>query len=177
MNRELWEKSVGFHGHECPGLAIGVRACEAAAERLGVSYSKDEEVVCITENNACGVDAVQFITGCTFGKGNLIFKDKGKQAFTFFRRDIGQGIRVVFKGVNKLGDRKKWQEYILNAPLNELFDFKTPNYECNARYAVNMQLKAVSGLKMGKRYAWTVFVNQIINGRTNSIFMSTKCYI
>ncbi|HHZ01176.1 MAG TPA: formylmethanofuran dehydrogenase [Tissierellia bacterium] len=129
MNRELWEKSVGFHGHECPGLAIGVRACEAAAERLGVSYSKDEEVVCITENNACGVDAVQFITGCTFGKGNLIFKDKGKQAFTFFRRDIGQGIRVVFKGVNKLGDRKKWQEYILNAPLNELFDFKTPNYE------------------------------------------------
>ena len=64
-------------------LVIGVRACEAAAERLGVSYSKDEEVVCITENNACGVDAVQFITGCTFGKGNLIFKDKGKQAFTF----------------------------------------------------------------------------------------------
>ena len=83
MNRELWDKCVGFHGHECPGLAIGFRACEAAVEKLGVSFSKDEEVVCITENNACGVDAVQLITGCTFGKGNLIFKDKGKQAFTF----------------------------------------------------------------------------------------------
>ena len=70
MNRELWDKCVGFHGHECPGLAIGFRACEAAVEKLGVSFSKDEEVVCITENNACGVDAVQLITGCTFGKGN-----------------------------------------------------------------------------------------------------------
>jgi formylmethanofuran dehydrogenase subunit E len=51
--------------------------------------------LCITENNACGVDAVQYITGCTFGKGNLIFKDK--QPFTFFRRDTREGIRIVLK--------------------------------------------------------------------------------
>ena len=23
MNQELWEKAVAFHGHACPGLAIG----------------------------------------------------------------------------------------------------------------------------------------------------------
>ena len=129
MNRDLWDKCEGSHGHECPGLAIGFRACEAAVEKLGVSFSKDEEVVCITENNACGVDAVQLITGCTFGKGNLIFKDKGKQAFTFFRRDTGQGIRIVFRGINMSGDRKERQEYILKAPLDDLFDYKPPKYD------------------------------------------------
>lgn len=23
MKKELWERAVDFHGHECPGLAIG----------------------------------------------------------------------------------------------------------------------------------------------------------
>jgi len=128
VEKELWEKCVAFHGHECPGLAIGFRACEAAIKKLNLSFSKDEEVVCVTENNACGVDAVQYITGCTFGKGNLIYRDRGKQAFTFFRRDTNEGIRIVLKAFNHSNDRKKWQEYLLNAPLEEIFDFKTPTY-------------------------------------------------
>ena len=45
-----------------------------------------EEVVCITENDACGVDAVQVITGCTMGKGNLIYRGTGKMVFSFFNR-------------------------------------------------------------------------------------------
>lgn len=28
MNRQLWEKSVEFHGHHCPGLFIGVRVSQ-----------------------------------------------------------------------------------------------------------------------------------------------------
>ena len=71
MDRELWNQCVEFHGHECPGLAIGFRASEIAMERMGLSFSEDEEIVCITENNACGVDAVQWITSCTVGKGNF----------------------------------------------------------------------------------------------------------
>ena len=26
MNQELWEKAAAFHGHKCPGLAIGFKA-------------------------------------------------------------------------------------------------------------------------------------------------------
>lgn len=63
MNQELWKICVEFHGHECPGLAIGFRACEIAMEKLNLKFSKDEEIVCVTENDACGVDAVQVITG------------------------------------------------------------------------------------------------------------------
>ena len=61
MNRQIWEKLL-LSRHECPGLAIGVKACEAAKEKLGLDFSPDEQVVCVTENDACGVDAVQVLT-------------------------------------------------------------------------------------------------------------------
>ena len=92
-----YEKMVAFHGHSCPGLAIGYRMTVAAMAFLAQYRSEDEELVAITENNACGVDALQFISGCTFGKGNLIFKDYGKQAYTFYARKSGRGVRVVLR--------------------------------------------------------------------------------
>ena len=55
----------------------------------------DEEVVAVVETDMCGVDAIQYLTGCTFGKGNLIHLDYGKNAFTFYRRSDGRGMRVV----------------------------------------------------------------------------------
>ncbi len=42
----------------------------------------------------CGVDAVQFLTGCTFGKGNLVHRDHRKNAYTFIRRSDGKAVRV-----------------------------------------------------------------------------------
>jgi formylmethanofuran dehydrogenase subunit E len=45
----------------------------------------------------CALDAVQFLTGCSFGKGNLIHKDYGKSGFTFFNRDTGKGFRALFR--------------------------------------------------------------------------------
>lgn len=43
----------------------------------------------------CGVVGVQFLTGCTFGKGNLIYPDYGKNAYTFVRRYDGRAIRMT----------------------------------------------------------------------------------
>ena len=95
MDAGLWNKAVAFHGHECPGLAIGFKACEAARSRLGLGASPDEEIVCVTENDACGVDAVQALLSCTFGKGNLIYRGTGKQAFSFFERSSGRKPRIA----------------------------------------------------------------------------------
>jgi len=135
MIQNNWERCVEFHGHSCPGLAIGYRACEAARERLDLRFSKDEELVCVTENDACGVDAVQLLTGCTMGKGNLLYKATGKMAFSFFCRASGANIRVIFKLGFPPGnmDRAAWQEHILRAPLDELFDFKEPHYDPPAK--------------------------------------------
>lgn len=89
---------VNFHGHSCPGLAMGYRMSTAAMKALGLCRSGDEEVVAIVENDACGVDALQCVTGCTFGKGNLVFRDYGKSVYTLFSRKSGRGVRVVFHG-------------------------------------------------------------------------------
>lgn len=86
-----------FHGHICPGLTIGYIAAKTGIEELCADRDIDEELVTIVENDACGVDAVQVITGCTIGKGNLIFKDYGKQAFTFICRGSGKAVRVLLK--------------------------------------------------------------------------------
>jgi formylmethanofuran dehydrogenase subunit E len=83
---------ISFHGHTCPGLALGYRVALCALNQLG-DRAADEELVAIVENNSCAVDAIQVVTGCTFGKGNLIFKDYGKQVYTFLRRP-SQNIRA-----------------------------------------------------------------------------------
>ena len=83
-----------FHGHVCPGSAIGYHAAEIAIKELSSSRSEDEEFLTIVENDSCSVDAIQVVTGCTFGKGNLIFKDHGKQVFTFVNRNTGDALRV-----------------------------------------------------------------------------------
>ena len=92
----LWEKAVDFHGHSCPSLALGVVASEIVLEEFG-KRAKDEELVCIVENDACGVDAIQVILGCTFGKGNLIHRDYGKAVYTFFNRRTEKAIRLSRK--------------------------------------------------------------------------------
>ncbi len=72
---------------------MGIRAAEVALREVG-PHSSDEEVVALTETNMCGVDTIQYLTGCTFGKGNLIHLDYGKNAYTFIRRSDGRAVRV-----------------------------------------------------------------------------------
>ncbi len=101
ISPELIKATINFHGHSCPGLAIGIRAAELAINRFG--RSMDEEIVAVVETDMCAVDAIQFLLGCTFGKGNLIHLDYGKSAFTFHRRQRGKSIRIVARP-NAIGD-------------------------------------------------------------------------
>ena len=123
-----WEKAMEFHGHACPGLAIGVKAVEAAKEKMGITFSADEEVVCVTENDACGVDAVQVLTGCTMGKGNIIYRGTGKMAFSFFNRKNGDSLRMIIKPFAEEMEREERQAYILNTPADEIFNFMKPTF-------------------------------------------------
>ncbi|MGI6286297.1 FmdE family protein [Neomoorella humiferrea] len=92
-----WERAVAFHGHRCPGLAIGYRAAKIALRELAAARAGDEELVAIVETDACGVDAIQVLTGCTLGKGNLLYRDYGKHAFTVANRQSGAAVRVAMK--------------------------------------------------------------------------------
>ena len=148
-----------FHGHLCPGLAIGIRVAEKAIQEMG-QRPGDEEVVAIVETDNCAVDAIQFITGCTFGKGNLIHLPYGKNAFRFIRRADGKAIRILVKPnfgksltpeqdqiMKKYFDpqatpqekelaeqlRQAQIEHILTAPLEDLVQVQTIKAELPAR--------------------------------------------
>lgn len=160
-----WEIAVDFHGHSCPGLAIGFRATELAMEALGAKRAVDEELLAIVENNACGVDAVQTLAGCSFGKGNLLFRDFGKQVYTFVRRRDGAAVRVAVKygsnfdpdysglkerigsGMASLEDRKRYPaamkkriQNILNAG-EDVFEVKKVNLALPAAAAIYQTLQ------------------------------------
>lgn len=95
----MWQRCRDFHGHECPGLALGYLGTRLALAKLReTDRAEDEELVAVVENDACFVDAVQVVTGCTFGKGNFLHKDYGKIALTLFSRRSGRGVRVALKG-------------------------------------------------------------------------------
>ena len=115
---------VQFHGHKCPGLAMGFRMAGEAMEALSSLRADDEELVAIVENDACGVDALQCVTGCTFGKGNLLFRDHGKQVYTVYARNSRSGVRVVFHGQgipdDIRQDRPALADWILSAPAEEI---------------------------------------------------------
>ncbi len=95
--KQLWDKCVAFHGHSCGGLTIGFKASLLAIRLLGITFSADEEIVCVSENDACGVDAIQVIFSCTVGKGNLLFHITGKSAYNFYDRKTGRSVRLLLK--------------------------------------------------------------------------------
>lgn len=97
QSSEDWKKAVDFHGHVCPGLAIGFKAAQAGMQWLKEHRAADEELVAIVETDSCGTDAVQVLTGCTFGKGNFIFQDRGKNVYSFVSRSSGNGVRIALR--------------------------------------------------------------------------------
>ena len=97
ISMKQFSEVTKFHGHVCPGSAIGYKASEAGLNELKSNESQDEELVAIVENDSCAVDAVQVLTGCTFGKGNLLFVDHGKQVYTFINRTTEDAVRVSLK--------------------------------------------------------------------------------
>lgn len=119
-----WEKCVAFHGHECGGLTIGYKAAIYAEKLLNITFSEDEEVVCISENDACGVDAIQVLLGCSVGKGNLLFHMRGKQAFSFYNRKTGKSVRLVLREKPEGMSREESFAYYQNTEPEDMFDVK-----------------------------------------------------
>lgn len=162
LSTEDFKKCISFHGHLCPGLTLGYLASKAGMDWLKQNRSEDEEIVAIVETDACCADAVQVLTGCTFGKGNFIYKDHGKFVFTFLSRKTGDGIRISLKenpvrnepeffelmkkfmnntATNEertLFNQKKMERTnkLLETPFEALFDMKPVNMEIPSKAKV-----------------------------------------
>ena len=119
-----WERCKAFHGHECGGLTIGYKAALYAEELLDIKFSEDEQLVCIAENDACGLDAILVLLGCTVGKGNLLFHITGKQAFSFYNRLNGKSVRLVLRPKPEGMTKEQSFEYFQSLEPAKMFDVK-----------------------------------------------------
>ena len=122
---ERWAQCVEFHGHECSGLVIGYKAALYAEEVLGLGPSVDEEIVTVSECDACCVDAFQKMFSCTVGKGNLIFHMTGKWAFTFFDRKRDKALRLALNYYDG-DDVDAADDYYFDADYHDLFRVTEP---------------------------------------------------
>ena len=147
-----FEDVVDFHGHVCPGLALGYRVSIFALKELG-ERADDEELVAIVENNSCAVDAVQVITGCTFGKGNLIFKDYGKQVYTFIKRPSDNGLRisVEWKSTGDTEEEKHmWDRYMKGDRSDEMLKIIHNRRSRKIEMILSLEDKELLKVKKGK---------------------------
>ncbi|MFX0104135.1 MAG: FmdE family protein [Candidatus Hodarchaeota archaeon] len=122
--KELMEKAVRFHGHICPGLTIGVLVAKYVLDH-GNNYSPNEELVVVVENDNCSVDALQVLLGTTFGKGNLIHQDYGKNNYSFYDRRTEKSFRLALKS-GRFGDKKLSRDeriqLLLNSQPEDIFN-------------------------------------------------------
>jgi formylmethanofuran dehydrogenase subunit E len=163
------ERAVQFHGHVCPGLLMGLRAAEFALAYLDTDRDYDEELIAVVENDSCAVDAIQAVLGCTFGKGNLIFKDYGKQVYTIISREQKKAVRLSakmgtregpdyerFRALNareNLSDEEETErenlrgvlfEDIMSRPFETLFDYREVELEIPERARIHQTIKCDS---------------------------------
>lgn len=167
MKDKDFKKVAEFHGHVCPGLAYGYRVAKAALRELG-EKAKDEEIVSIVENDSCAVDAIQVLVGSTFGKGNLIFKDYGKQVYTFISRKTGKGLRISvdFKGYKESGkDKAVWDKF--------LFGNKSTNIMKEVRRIKNRKIEII--LKTPDRDLLTIKPVKVKLPEEAKIYPAVRC--
>lgn len=91
FDQQALDRAVALHRSLCPGLAVGIKAGQLAVDELGEG---PDDLVAVVESDMCAVDGVQAVTGCTLGNRNLVLRDWGKNAYTFWRRSDGKAIRI-----------------------------------------------------------------------------------
>ncbi len=122
LTADVVQQAVEFHGHMCPGLALGLRVAELALAEFG-RHGPENELVAVVETDMCPVDAIQLLTGCTFGRGNLVYLDYGKNVFTFARPAGGKALRIAIRPEGWQGQKSDPQalsQAILAGPLDRL---------------------------------------------------------
>ena len=94
-----------YHGHLCPGMALGYRATQVALAQLypGEIPPRGDEFVVSGIPRACPVDAISYLTGARYGKGsegafngNLAFdKTIGASSYIFASMSTGKAIKLT----------------------------------------------------------------------------------
>ena len=111
LEKELWEKCIEFHGHECGGIAAGFRAALYAKKVLG----HVDHVTAYTKK--CPVDAFPVVLGCSRENGRLTVENIERVEFIFENEE--RSLHVAVK--SKPNGAPQGSRYWLEATDDELF--------------------------------------------------------
>lgn len=89
----------------------GLRVGAAAMNALGVEHIGDSFLHAILElgDNHCATcfaDGIQVITGCTYGKGNIVKSHKGKWGVTLIDKRTIRAVRLTLRAEAMLANKK-----------------------------------------------------------------------
>ncbi len=130
LDRILEEASI-LHSHVGPFLALGVKAGLRAIEVLGYEPFKMRAKLILMEKRVpytCFADGIQFITGCTLGKGNIEIVEGNDFKAIFILKPKVLELKIKSEVLNELENCKNKLEAeakkIMKASLYEFFEEK-----------------------------------------------------
>ncbi|AHF06756.1 formylmethanofuran dehydrogenase subunit E family protein [Desulfitobacterium metallireducens] len=83
VEKTPWEQVTDFHGHTCPGIAIGYRVAVLAQKEMGIRPTSDSELLIKAESRSCALDAFQIINKATIGRKALMIEDTHQPIYWF----------------------------------------------------------------------------------------------
>ena len=122
--QKIWKESVKFHGKSYSTLALGVRVCDAALQKLNLKEPGTDRLVCVSEHDGCCVDAIQIGLHCTAGAKHLLYYKTGKLIFTVYDLETGADVRICARKEIAEDIRQMEPEAVLAAPEEALFTFE-----------------------------------------------------
>ena len=92
-----FKKVVDFHGHLCPDLVIGGKACQYIQNLISSNAFPDHKISIIAENSTSALDAIQIILGLTIGNQRLQIMDFGKHNYTIIGKNGQTGMKLSLR--------------------------------------------------------------------------------
>lgn len=123
VEKTPWEQVIDFHGHTCPGIAIGYRVAQIAVRELGIRPTPKSELTATAFTRSCAVDAFQIINHTTYGRGNLHVEEKSQHIYQFQYTETTECIQISvqpemlenLKGIRNIQNAREKQNKTLEA--------------------------------------------------------------
>lgn len=83
VDKSPWELVIDFHGHTCPGIALGYRIAQLALREMGIRPTPNSECLVKAYTLSCAVDAIQVLNRATLGRRALIIEESHQHVYQF----------------------------------------------------------------------------------------------
>lgn len=136
-----WEGPQRFHGHLGPWLALGIRVGSEGLRRVGAQGHFDvrvEATILLEVPVSCLLDGLQWSTGATLGKRNLVAREGSPATVVVQNTETGASVRFVMvedlralfrRWMGEFGELGATQA-VWDSPLDRLVTLETETSPC-----------------------------------------------